>query len=174
MKKNKGAQKFSLTLFQSVGTILKGFLLVVLLGGIAAMMIGGFIIFKTIETAPELDISKIYATESSYIYDKDGNVIDELGVQKREWVTYDQISPVLIDAIVSVEDSKFFEHHGVDWQRFLVALITNLKSGDFDQGASTLTQQLIKQSHLTSEKSIDRKIKEIYLSIQIEKVLTKE
>ncbi|MTN44063.1 PBP1A family penicillin-binding protein [Turicibacter sanguinis] len=174
MNKNKGAQKFSLTLFQSVGTILKGFLLVVLLGGIAAMMIGGFIIFKTIETAPELDISKIYATESSYIYDKDGNVIDELGVQKREWVTYDQISPVLIDAIVSVEDSKFFEHHGVDWQRFLVALITNLKSGDFDQGASTLTQQLIKQSHLTSEKSIDRKIKEIYLSIQIEKVLTKE
>ena len=63
-------KNFSLTLFQSVGTILKGFLLVVLLGGIAAMMIGGFIIFKTIETAPELDISKIYATESSYIYDK--------------------------------------------------------------------------------------------------------
>ncbi len=152
----------------------KSFLLVGLLGGIAAMMIGSFIIFKTIETAPELDISKIYATESTTIYDKDGNVIDELGIQKREWVSYDEISPVLIDAIVATEDSKFYEHSGADWQRFLVALIQNLQSGDFDQGASTLTQQLIKQTHLTSEKSIDRKIKELYLSIQIEKVLTKE
>lgn len=173
MKKNNG-KKFSLTLLQAIGTILKSFLLVGLLGGIAAMMIGSFIIFKTIETAPELDISKIYATESTTIYDKDGNVIDELGIQKREWVSYDEISPVLIDAIVATEDSKFYEHSGADWQRFLVALIQNLQSGDFDQGASTLTQQLIKQTHLTSEKSIDRKIKELYLSIQIEKVLTKE
>lgn len=174
MKKDKGIQKFSSTLFQSFGTILKGFLLIGLLGGIAAMMIGGFIILKTIETAPELDISKIYATESSYIYDMDGNVIDELGIQKREWVTYNEISPVMIDAIVAIEDSKFFEHHGVDLQRFLVAAITNLKSSDFDQGASTLTQQLMKQSHLSSEKTIARKIQEIYLSMQIEKVLTKE
>lgn len=174
MTKDKGIQKFSSTLLQSFGTILKGFLLIGLLGGIAAMMIGGFIILKTIETAPELDISKIYATESSYIYDMDGNVIDELGIQKREWVTYNEISPVMIDAIVAIEDSKFFEHHGVDLQRFLVAAITNLKSSDFDQGASTLTQQLMKQSHLSSDKTIARKIQEIYLSMQIEKVLTKE
>lgn len=173
MKKNNGT-KFSLTLLQAIGTIFKSFLLVGLLGGIAAMMIGSFIIFKTIETAPELDISKIYATESTIIYDKDGNVIDELGIQKREWVSYDEISPVLIDAIVAVEDSKFYEHAGADWQRFLVAALTNLSTGDFDQGASTLTQQLVKQSHLSSEKSIDRKIKELYLSIKIEKVLTKE
>ena len=72
MKKNNG-NKFSLTLLQAIGTIFKSFVLVGLLGGIAAMMIGSFIIFKTIETAPELDISKIYATESTVIYDKDGN-----------------------------------------------------------------------------------------------------
>ena len=173
MKKNNG-NKFSLTLLQAIGTIFKSFVLVGLLGGIAAMMIGSFIIFKTIETAPELDISKIYATESTVIYDKDGNVLDELGIQKREWVSYDEISPVLIDAIVATEDSKFYEHGGADWQRFLIAALSNLSTGDFDQGASTLTQQLIKQTHLTSEKSIDRKIKELYLSIQIEKVLTKE
>ena len=173
MQKNS-SKKFALTLLQAIGTIFKSFLLVGLLGGIAAMMIGSFIILKTIETAPELDISKIYATESTIIYDKGGNIIDELGIQKREWVSYDEISPVLIDAIVAVEDSKFYEHAGADWPRFIVALFANLKSGDFDQGASTLTQQLIKQTHLTSEKSIDRKIKELYLSIQIEKVLTKE
>lgn len=174
MQKNNSSKKFALTLLQAIGTILKSFLLVGLLGGIAAMMIGSFIILKTIETAPELDISKIYATESTIIYDKDGNIVDELGIQKREWVSYDEISPVLIDAIVAVEDSKFYEHSGADWQRFVVALFENLKSGDFDQGASTLTQQLIKQTHLTSEKKIDRKIKELYLSLQIEKVLTKE
>ena len=161
MKKNNGT-KFSLTLLQAIGTIFKSFVLVGLLGGIAAMMIGSFIIFKTIETAPELDISKIYATESTVIYDKDGNVLDELGIQKREWVSYDEISPVLIDAIVATEDSKFYEHGGADWQRFLIAALSNLSTGDFDQGASTLTQQLIKQTHLTSEKSIDRKIKELY------------
>ncbi|HAX73404.1 MAG TPA: penicillin-binding protein, partial [Firmicutes bacterium] len=166
--------KFLKSFFQSLWTVIKGFLLVFLLGGIAAMMIGGFILVKTIETAPELDVSKIYATESTYIYDQDGNLITILGVEQREWVSYSDISPVLIDAIIATEDSKFFEHHGVDWQRFLVALVTNLASGEFDQGASTLTQQLIKQSHLTSEKSIDRKIKEIYLSMQLEKVLTKE
>ena len=158
MKKNKG--KFSFTLLQAIGTVFKSFILVGLLGGIAAMMIGSFILIKTIETAPELDVSKIYATESTIIYDKDGNIIDELGIQKREWVSYQDISPVLIDAIIATEDSKFYEHSGADWQRFLVALIGNLQSGDFDQGASTLTQQLIKQTHLTSEKSIDRKIKE--------------
>ncbi|MGL4337276.1 MAG: transglycosylase domain-containing protein, partial [Turicibacter sp.] len=174
MKENNPFTKLLVTMMQSIWTILKGFLLVGLLGGIAAMMIGGFIIIKTLETAPPLDISKIYATESSYIYDKDGKVITELGIQKREWVSYSDISPVLIDAIVATEDSKFFEHHGVDWQRFLVAFLTNITSGDFDQGASTITQQLVKQSHLTSEKSIERKLKEIYLSIQIEKVLTKE
>lgn len=172
MKKNKG--KFSFTLLQAIGTVFKSFILVGLLGGIAAMMIGSFILIKTIETAPELDVSKIYATESTIIYDKDGNIIDELGIQKREWVSYQDISPVLIDAIIATEDSKFYEHSGADWQRFLVALIGNLQSGDFDQGASTLTQQLIKQTHLTSEKSIDRKIKELYLAIKIEKQLTKE
>ncbi|MDE5978339.1 MAG: PBP1A family penicillin-binding protein [Turicibacter sp.] len=174
MKNKNSTTKFYLTLLQVIGTILKSFLLVGLLGGIAAMMIGSFIIFKTIETAPELDVSKIYATESTIIYDKDGNIIDELGIQKREWVSYEDISPVLIDAIIATEDSKFYEHAGADWQRFLVAALSNFVTGDFDQGASTLTQQLIKQTHLTSEKSIDRKIKELYLSIQIEKVLTKE
>ena len=65
MKKNKG--KFSFTLLQAIGTVFKSFILVGLLGGIAAMMIGSFILIKTIETAPELDVSKIYATESFMI-----------------------------------------------------------------------------------------------------------
>lgn len=156
-----------------IKNIFKVILLVMILTGILVMGVGAFIITGIIKEAPELDVSKIYGTESSIIYDKDGNVIYEFGVQKREWITYDEISPALIDAILAVEDSNFFKHPGVDWQRLAVAIVTNVLTND-DQGASTLTQQLIKQTHLTSDKNINRKIQEIYLALQIEKVLTKE
>lgn len=151
----------------------KVFFLIILLIGIVGLGVGSFIVADIIKEAPELDVSKIYGTESTIIYDKEGNIISEFGIQKREWVAYDEISPVLIDAILAVEDSNFFKHSGVDWQRFVVAMVTNLLTKD-SQGASTLTQQLIKQTHLTSDKNISRKFQEMYLALQIEKVLTKE
>ena len=169
-KKNTSSKKKTKS---PIKTFFKGFLLTILLIGIIGMGFGVFMISGIIKEAPELDVSLIYGTESTVIYDKDGNVISEFGVQKREWVTYDDISPVLIDALLAVEDSNFFKHPGVDFQRLAVAMVTNLLTGD-DQGASTLTQQLIKQTHLTSEKTVKRKFQEIYLALEIEKVLTKE
>jgi len=85
----------------------------------------------------------------------------------------------MIDAIVATEDSRFFDHHGVDWSRFLKASISNatniFSSGSgTTQGGSTLTQQLIKQTHLTSAREVNRKLQEIYLSMQLERELSKE
>ena len=144
-----------------------------LIGGTLLAGAAGYTFMKIAEQAPPLDLNKIHAANSSIIYDRYGNVISEFGVEKREWVSYDEISPVLIDAFLATEDSNFFTHPGVDFQRLLVAVITNVLTGD-DQGASTITQQLIKQTHLTSDKNVTRKIQEMYLALQIEKELTKE
>lgn len=173
MKQEKKPSGFFPRLWKVIKTTFKTFLLMGILAGILVMGLGTYILYELIQTAPPLDVSKIYATESTMIYDKDGNLISEFGIEKREWISYDEVSPVLIDAFVAVEDSNFFEHPGVDFKRLLVALVTNVLSGD-DQGASTLTQQLIKQTHLTSDKTIKRKIQEMYLALQIEQVLTKE
>lgn len=152
---------------------LKILILILIIGGILLMGAAGYLFFKIASDAPPLDLTKIHATNSSVIYDMNGNVISEFGVEKREWVSYDEISPVLIDAFLATEDSNFFEHPGVDLKRLLVAVITNVLTGD-DQGASTITQQLIKQTHLTSDKNITRKIQEMYLALQLEQELTKE
>ncbi|MEG1394172.1 MAG: transglycosylase domain-containing protein [Clostridia bacterium] len=85
----------------------------------------------------------------------------------------DEVSPYLTQAFVSIEDKKFFEHNGVDFRRIVGALINNIKGKNL-QGASTITQQLVKNTHLTSSKSFDRKFKEAQLSLKLEKVMSKE
>lgn len=141
----------------------------VVLGGLT-----GWICFKQlIKEIPDLDISLIYGDELSVIYDKEGQIISEFGLEKRSWIEYDDISPVLIDAFVATEDSNFFKHSGVDFKRLAVAMVTNVLYGD-DQGASTITQQLIKQTHLTSVKSFERKAQEMVLSWELERTLSKE
>ena len=166
--------KFLKTFSIALWTFIKSLVLVLLFVGIAGMIWGSFYLKSVLDETPELDVSRIYATESTTIYDADGDIIAELGIEKRDWVSYNDISPVLIDAFLATEDSRFFEHHGVDWYRFIAAFFTNLSTGSFDQGASTITQQLVKQSHLSADKEIERKIQEIYLAIQLEQVLTKE
>ena len=80
---------------------------------------------------------------NSRIYDRNGNLISELGQEIREDVTYDQIPQNVIDAFLSIEDSRYFDHNGFDLPRFLASALTNLRSGSFAQGGSTLTMQLI-------------------------------
>lgn len=154
-------------------TTFKVLFLIGLLLGILGLGAGVYLFKEIAKETPPLDLTKIHAVNSSVIYDRDGNVISEFGVEKREWISYEEISPVVIDAFVATEDSNFFTHPGVDFKRLGVAILTNLIHGD-DQGASTITQQLIKQTHLSSEKTITRKIQEMVLAFQIEKELTKE
>ena len=157
----------------------KSLLLIGILGAIAGMTIGSYMLIKIMASTPELDQSKLYPTGSSLLRDKDGEVFADLGVQRSTWVSFDEIAPVMIDAIVATEDSRFFDHHGVDWSRFLAATWSNAaniltSNSGSTQGGSTLTQQLIKQTHLSSDREVNRKLQEIYLSIQLERVLSKE
>lgn len=107
------------------------------------------------------------------IYDKNGEEIRLLGYDKS--VEIENVPQDLIDAFVCIEDKKFFEHNGVDALRILKATAKNLISFNLTgEGASTITQQLIKNTHLSGEKTVERKIQEIKLALELEKTYTKE
>lgn len=109
------------------------------------------------------------------IYDINGdliaNVFDE---ENRLYVQYDDIPGRIIEALVAIEDTSFFEHGGVNYEAIFRALIKDIKAMKLVEGASTITQQLVKNMLLSSEKKIERKIKEILISIKIEDYLSKE
>ncbi|MGN0771725.1 MAG: transglycosylase domain-containing protein [Christensenellales bacterium] len=105
------------------------------------------------------------------VYDDDGLLCN---TQSHNFIqSYDEIPTRLVDAFVAIEDKRFFSHHGIDYKRICGAIVNNLQ-GNRLQGASTITQQLIKNTLLTSKQSYDRKLKEAKLAIKLEKMLTKE
>lgn len=127
--------------------------------------------------------------QNSRIYDAQGNVISELGSEIREDVSYKQIPQTVIDAFLSIEDSRYFDHNGFDLPRFLAAAMHDLRSGSFSQGGSTLTMQMIDNAFTKNQEdkiknetgtSLSRlqklklKVQEIYLSLIAEQNLNKE
>lgn len=130
--------------------------------------------------APEFDEEMLYVTEPTLVFDEDGNEIAKLGEEKRVTLTYDEIPEVLVDAIVATEDSRFFEHNGVDWARFLKASFYQLLGKSDAGGASTLTMQVSKNNisqdkTATGIKGIIRKFTDVYVSLfKIEKKYTKQ
>lgn len=128
-----------------------------------------------IKSAPEINTSDIVPNNfTSIIYDDNGVEIDKLhGEENREYVTLDMIPEDLQNAVVSIEDERFYDHNGIDIKGIFRALIIDIKERNFSQGASTITQQLIKNEILTSDKKITRKLQEQYLAIKYEKELEK-
>lgn len=113
--------------------------------------------------------------QSTQFFDKDGNLIaNTFKDENREYVKYDDIPARVIESLVAIEDTQFFEHYGINPDAISRAMIKNIKAGDYVEGASTLTQQLIKMLVLTREKKLMRKVKEALLAIRLETVLTKE
>ena len=155
-----------------------------IIGSLSAIAIGAVWVLGVLAGTPNLNVNQIYAPNSTFILDREEEMIAELGVQRREWVRFNDISPVMINAILATEDARFFNHPGVDWYRTIGAglftaemIITGSDAGL--QGGSTITQQLINQTHLLLEDgqrdtTFGRKLQEIYLSTQIERILSKE
>jgi 1A family penicillin-binding protein len=114
--------------------------------------------------------------QSTKIYDRTGKVLlyDVYGEEKREVVSFDKISENLKHAVLASEDSRFYQHGGVDVLRTLKAIFIDIKSQSKSQGGSTITQQLIKSVYLTGQKSISRKVREIILSIELEARYSKD
>lgn len=137
-----------------------------------------------VKTAPEFDTKKLVHSESTLVYDSKNELITELGTAKRENITYDEMSEVLIDAIIATEDSRFFQHNGFDAARFFKASVGQVvykllgKSANAG-GASTLSMQVIKNSFTSKEargfEGIKRKFTDIYLAVfKLEKNYTKQ
>jgi len=127
------------------------------------------------ETTPTLDTGKIEdQAETSYIYDMNGEEITAYtGIENRDWASLNEIPEKLEQAVVAIEDVRFYNHDGVDLKRLLGAFISNLMNNNV-QGGSTITQQLIKNRLLTTERTYRRKIQEAYLAMQLEKEYNKD
>ena len=108
------------------------------------------------------------------IYSRDGLLIAQFGEQRRIPLNLEQIPQKLIAAILAAEDDRFFEHNGVDYQGLIRAIGRNLMSGEMGEGGSTITMQLTRGIFLTPEKTYRRKLLEIFLTLRIEQLFTKQ
>ncbi len=167
--KSKKKQKKALTII---------LLIFLALGILCLTALVAFLIYITV-SAPKFETSKLNTKEMTILYDKNEKVITRLGSEKREKVTYDQLPEVLVDAIIATEDSRFFQHNGLDAPRFLKASLQQLTGNSSAGGASTLSMQVIKNSFTSTEssgiKGIIRKFTDIYLAMfKLEKNYTKK
>lgn len=167
-KKPKKKRKFSIIRF-----IL---LLILITMFIGAGALAG-IIAASVRNAPEIDPTIILSllNKSSVIVDENNNIIEEIqAFENREIVDIETIPDHVEDAFIAIEDQRFRTHIGVDPKRIIGAMIHNIKVGDLRaQGGSTITQQLAKNLYLSNVQEYDRKIKEAYLAIEMERKLTK-
>ncbi|MDW0109804.1 transglycosylase domain-containing protein [Sporosarcina aquimarina] len=128
-------------------------------------------LFVTFSDVSELDKP---APQSTVIYDPNGDVIRKITNAKIEGVSIDQMPKTLVEAVVSVEDQRFYEHHGLNYLRMGRSLVENAFKGKIVSGGSTITQQLAKNVFLTQERTYSRKFKELILAKKIERVYSKE
>ncbi len=159
----KKAKKISLTIAISVISI---FLIIGLLT---------FILFLSFSSNSHFEKNKLINTNLKIdVYDSKNNLISDKNMFNNQYVKLENINQETIDAFISIEDKNFYNHNGINIKRIGGALIKNILNGKTIQGASTISQQLIKNTHLTSEKTYSRKLKEIILALQMEKSLSKD
>ncbi|MBR2736312.1 MAG: PBP1A family penicillin-binding protein [Firmicutes bacterium] len=141
----------------------------------AVLAVAGYVAYVVI-TAPTIDTSRIYdlLNTTSMVYDDNGDELEAVGTaESRTLVTYDEIPDILKNSFIAIEDKTFYEHSGFNIVRVIGAVRNSIFSGDRIGGTSTITQQLARNLYLSSERSIDRKIKEAYYTLILENDLTK-
>ena len=151
--------------------ILIVFILLLLIGGGAVAAV----VVNYVNEAPPFDPTQLATLETSYIYDSRGNEIAALHEeQNRIVVGLNKIPQHVQEAFIAIEDERFFKHFGFDITGSLRAAYVNFQAGEIVQGASTITQQLAQNAFLTPEKTYRRKIQEIWLALQLERIYGKE
>jgi len=152
------------------------FWLVIITGTISAAALGVFLfeLSKTLPQNLEDELHKRNDVLPTVLYDREGNQIEELFIQRRIVVPYEQFPPHLVQALVASEDSRFFSHLGIDPLRIPKAFLANLRAGRIVQGASTLTQQTARLFLLSREKQIVRKLREMLLAFRMEMQFSKQ
>lgn len=145
-----------------------------------AALIAGILVFAffylDVPHWQQLDVSKITSVaQTGSIYDANGNFVTFIqGKENRTVISLADVPMHVRQAFLAAEDLRFYSHFGVDMVRFFGALVANIKTRSFSEGFSTITQQLIKLSHLSSKKTLARKAEEVYLALQLERRFTKD
>lgn len=170
-KKSKKKKKKKRTISKIILEIILALIIICILFFIGCF---AYIIYN----APKFDPKNLQRQNGTLVYDKNNTLVAVIGLEKRQKVTYEELPEVLIDAIISTEDAKFFQHNGIDVPRFIKASFSHIQGEDAG-GASTITMQLSKNSFTSTEakgiKGIIRKLTDVYLSVfHIEKEYTKE
>lgn len=147
-------------------------ILIIVVVFIAFIAGAGFAILRDIPSIK--DFGKVKNLSGTKVFAEDGTLIGEFKIQKGIYIPLKQIPKHLIDAVIAVEDSRFWKHKGIDYIGIARALITDIFHMQLKEGGSTITQQLAKIMFLNPEKTLSRKIKEAYLAIKIERELSKE
>ncbi|MER2225588.1 MAG: PBP1A family penicillin-binding protein [Carnobacterium sp.] len=169
-KKGKKSKKSSSPLWKKI--------LIGILALIAAVLIGGMGLFAYyVSSAPDVTENNLTDTVSSTLLDSEGNEFLTLGGENRELISENDVPQVLKDAIVAIEDQRFYTHIGIDPIRIAGAVVANITDGFASEGGSTITQQLIKLSVFSTgaeDQTLKRKAQEAWLSLQLEQKYSKE
>ena len=143
------------------------------------VLVLGFLVLLWMLDIPswkKLDLNKLTdLNQTTVVYDYLNQPVNSLHAgENRVYISIEEIPEHVRNAFIAIEDIRFYEHPGVDIRRIGGALLNNLKTLSFSEGASTITQQLIKLTHLTSEKKLSRKAQEAWLALQLERVAEKD
>lgn len=171
-RKEKKSKKRTFSLYRFLRFLVLLLLFIILVAGSVALGTA----YAWISSAKPLNVDELFdLNQTTYIVDKNDNIIDKLHAnENRTMVTIDQIPKHLQDAFVAIEDKRFWKHNGIDPYRILGAIKADIMRGELSQGASTITQQLIKNVYLTPDKLFKRKVIEMYYAIQLERRFRKE
>ncbi len=151
-----------------------------IIGAVSAFGVIGFVsiivyVYILSLQLPSTDeFSKFKYTEPMVVYDAKGNIIAELGAERRYPISIEQMPPYVYQSVVAVEDARFYEHSGIDPLGIARAMVSNIKAGKMVEGGSTLTQQLVKVIYLSQERKVKRKIKEAIIAYRLDKELSKD
>src|SRR5213593_5062874 len=151
--------------------LLWGAVTVVVIGFVAGLVTVGYLLQ---DLPPITGLHEYQPSLVTRVYSADKQVIGQFFVERRILVPLQEIPKPLVNAVIATEDSRFFEHRGVDFVGIARAMLANVVSGRIRQGASTITQQLARSLFLSPKRDFDRKVREVLLALKIEQVLTKE
>ena len=156
---------------------LRALLTTIVVGGvvvgmfIAALLLSTGILVRAQEFDSSITLREL--KQRSTVYDSTGRVIAVLGSLNREEVPLSEVPKILQQAVIAVEDQTFWSNSGVDFNAVARALAKNVTSGEIEQGGSTITQQLVKNRILTSERNINRKVREVLLAMRLTDQISK-
>lgn len=151
------------------------FLMVLVLGGLCYYYFGGYaeqvqqLRAEAVELVEKSDRNTFVPARTSTLYDTNGDLISETATEKKaDYVKYEEIPSNFVNAMVSIEDKKFYKHNGVDYKAIIRAAKAIIKDGRISQGGSTITMQLARTIYLDTGKNWQRKVKEIFISLELE------